>query len=77
VLYGHPFETVDAEGQEQALIAFFEAGGDDHFLSERGVDYVFYGPRERELGEFSIPGLEPIFSSGGVELYRWGDCQCR
>jgi len=76
VLYGHPFETVDAEEQEQALIDFFQAGGDDHFLSERGVDYVFYGPRERDLGDFSIPGLEPIFSSGDVELYRWGDCQC-
>ncbi len=76
VLYGHPFETVDAEEQEQALIDFFEASGDDHFLSERGVDYVFYGPRERELGEFSIPGLDLIFSSGDVELYRWGDCQC-
>jgi hypothetical protein len=76
VLYGHPFETVDAEEQEQALIDFFEASGDDHFLSERGADYVFYGPRERELGEFSIPGLKPIFSSEDVELYRWGDCQC-
>jgi hypothetical protein len=76
VLYGHPFETVDAEEQEQALIDFFEASGDDHFLSERGVDYIFYGPRERGLGEFSIPGLKPIFSSEDVELYRWGDCQC-
>jgi hypothetical protein len=76
VLYGHPFETVDAEEQEQALIGFFEAGGDDHFLSERGVDYVFFGPRERELGDFSIPGLKSVFSSDDVELYRWRDCQC-
>jgi hypothetical protein len=76
VIYGHPYETVNAEAEKQATIQFFREANSNEpfvqgFLSERGVDFVFYGPRERLLG--SLPQMEsliPVFSAGGVEMYQ-------
>ena len=72
VLYGHPFETVDAQKEEQALITFFKRGGSDDFLTSRKADYLFYGPREQALGNLSLSGLQPVYISGDVTVYRWG-----
>jgi hypothetical protein len=74
VIYGHPFETVDAEMQEAVVTGFYagrETGGRlAVFLQEQGVDYVFYGPRERALGELAQPeGWRPAFESQGVIIY--------
>jgi hypothetical protein len=55
VLYGHPFETIKAEEKKALVEKFFREG----IGSRAGREivwlyhpvYVFYGPRERELGE--------------------------
>jgi hypothetical protein len=55
VLYGHPFETIKAEEKKALVEEFFREG----IGSRAGREivwlyhpvYVFYGPRERELGE--------------------------
>lgn len=50
VLFGHPFETKDARYWEETVIRFYE-GPDtrpDKILGQ--VDYVFYGPREKQMG---------------------------
>jgi hypothetical protein len=47
VLYGHPFETVNAKENEQMVTEFFSNGAK---LQVNIVDYIFFGPRERELG---------------------------
>jgi hypothetical protein len=71
VLYGHPFETVHAEQQEQLLIDFYAgrtAPGD--FVQANGVTYVFVGPRERALmpGDLALPW--PVaFAQGDVAIY--------
>ena len=42
-------------------------------LDEYSVAYVFYGPRERELGSYSPSSsgyLEPIFDNELVTIYR-------
>jgi hypothetical protein len=68
VLYGHSFETVDAEEQE-ALVTGFYADGESSvqlaaFLQAQGVDYVFYGPREHDLGDLAMPeGWRPAFEA--------------
>jgi hypothetical protein len=70
VIYGHPFETVNAEWEKASVIAFFETGN-EAYLFERDVDYIFYGPREDALGD-SLPlrVLETVFDSGDVTIYQ-------
>ncbi len=74
VLYGHPFETVDAEAQEALVTGFYADGKTSAqlaaFLQAQGIDYVFYGPRERALGELAVPeGWHPAFETQDVIVY--------
>jgi hypothetical protein len=54
VLYGHPFETIKAKEKKALVEAFFREGIGGQ--AEREIArlyrpaYLFYGPRERELG---------------------------
>jgi hypothetical protein len=52
VIYGHPYETVNAEVEKAQVTHFFQGGSlsSPAFLEHRRVDYLFYGPRERRLG---------------------------
>ncbi|MFH1958601.1 MAG: hypothetical protein ABIJ15_09035 [bacterium] len=34
------------------------------------VDYVFYGPREKELFPFFRPQTRPVYRDGWVEIYK-------
>jgi hypothetical protein len=74
VLYGHPFETPGADDALAAVRALFQArNGFDGLnkLQRLGIEYVFYGFRERSLGEPAWLGLlENVASFQGVELYR-------
>jgi hypothetical protein len=56
VIYGHPFETANAEAEKAQLIHFFkgEIADPSDFLEKSQVDFLVYGPRERKLG--SLPG---------------------
>jgi hypothetical protein len=74
VIYGHPYETVQAERNKQAVEAVYSGTWTRSqtlgFLTEQGVDYIFYGPQERALGDITnLPGLSPVFQSGNVLLY--------
>lgn len=68
VIYGHPFETVNAAA-EKAVVETYFAAPDPALLVQRQVDVVFYGPRERKLGGRAPQGLPVVFESGGVTLY--------
>lgn len=76
VLYGHPFETVDAEVEQTAVTSFFANAAANplaaqDFLAKRKIDYVFYGPREQLLGQMpGLPELSVIYSQAGVTIYR-------
>jgi len=77
VLYGHPFETVDAD-QEKELVESFYSESSNAFLGdvlkERGVDFIFYGPRETALGYPRVlQNLTVAFSQGEVALFAVGD----
>jgi hypothetical protein len=74
VIYGHPFETVDAKANEEAVIAAYSGQHDaldvEQFLEKEGVDLVFYGPRERSLGALpSISPLMPVYQHGAVTIF--------
>jgi hypothetical protein len=67
VLYGHPYETVNAVQRENQVLDYFSGtGGED-----ADADFLFYGPRERGLGEIA-PQLDHdlIYEAGGVQIYR-------
>jgi asparagine N-glycosylation enzyme membrane subunit Stt3 len=72
VVYGHPYETVEADRKRQLVDNFF-AGKTDRvtLLRDTPINYVLIGPRERRLGSVD-PALLPIhavFTSGDVILY--------
>jgi hypothetical protein len=68
VVYGHPYETVEAERKRQMAADFF-AGQGDRAAVLREVNYVFVGPRERALGQVDVSDLRVVFESGDVAVY--------
>jgi hypothetical protein len=70
VMYGHPIETIDADYREVELVEFFSKGsgqGDNVILSQ--ADYIFFGPREKDIGEFfEIAGWQSVFDEDGVHI---------
>lgn len=77
VIYGHPFETVDAAQEKQAVTDFFTGSVEmdrEGFLAERQVDYVLYGERERRFQPGQVPAaLQTVFSGGTVVIYAVPD----
>ncbi|MBW8011446.1 MAG: hypothetical protein FVQ83_09430 [Chloroflexi bacterium] len=78
VLYGHPFETLNAVAQEAAVTNFFSTDQSQEqaagFLSENDVDFIFVGPRELSMGDVSwLADWPPVYQAGGVSIYAVGD----
>jgi hypothetical protein len=73
VIYGHPYETVDAKASKLAVTKFYESNGQT--LGDLGrfdIDYVFWGPREQALGSrLDRPNLRQVYQSGDVIVYAW------
>jgi hypothetical protein len=75
VLYGHPFETINAKEEKKAITDFFSGDMDTEngslYLKTKQVDWIFYGPREREIGLPEIfNGKQPSRQIGNVSLYN-------
>ncbi|MDY7076643.1 MAG: hypothetical protein SXV54_06915 [Chloroflexota bacterium] len=77
VVYGHPFETVDAERRKAQVEASWAGEMSpqerEAFLQENGVGYVLVGPREwalgaEEQGSGGAGGL--VFEAGDVRVYE-------
>ncbi len=73
VIYGHPFETIRAETAKNAVTLFYKSGGQVvSDLDQYGIDYVFWGPREQDLGSrLDWSNLRPVHQSGAVTVYAW------
>lgn len=70
VIYGHPFETVEAETRRMAVEDYFAGRtslGD--FSARYAVDYIFYGPREKLLGVPDLTAWRAVFQQGDVTIY--------
>jgi len=74
-VYGHPFETIDAEKERIFVENFFQgdlsAEMSQDNLDLKGVDYIFY---EVDLtqdfsGRMRVMGNPLVFSNGKVEIY--------
>jgi len=75
VLYGHPFETPDADTQKALVESIYAWDGSiedgRRLLSDQGIDLIFYGQRERAIGRPTwLEGLPRVFQSGNVEIYE-------
>ena len=76
MIIGHGPESVGLKELSGQITKFYSQYTADTFrqeyISEHGVDYVFWGPNERQLGSwepFSNDFLERIYSAGGYEIY--------
>ncbi len=70
VIYGHPFETINAEVEKNAVEQFFSGNFDDttaeDFLISKGVSVILFGPREQSLGP--LPSVNSV-----SEMQQIGD----
>ncbi len=77
VVLGHWAETVDYEQRTAEVAQFYQAATSDAWrldlLEQYGVDYVWWGPRERELGDFlpeTAVYLTPIYQNETITIFR-------
>jgi hypothetical protein len=72
VLYGHPFETVDATNMESAVVDFLNGRINlEKIPISRDVDLIFYGPREHEFGKIDFESdYEIVYSSEGIQIFN-------
>lgn len=83
VIYGHPYETVNAETAKATVTAFFTGemtpSQAAFLLQARSVDYILVTPREREVGADSPllvgeglgerSNLKLLFTTDTVQIY--------
>ena len=75
VVYGHPFETIDAPIREALVNSFFagqlSSAGAEALLADFGVTHIFSGPRERvtDVVRWLPPFAVPVYSSEGVTIF--------
>jgi hypothetical protein len=77
VLYGHPFETIEAEKKRALAEAFYQAQTEESvrrgIIESDHINYVFYGPRESALSGGALettPLLSEAYTNPGVTIYQ-------
>lgn len=77
VMYGHPFETLDALVQKEKITRFYSGGYStaqaEDVLAKSVVQYVFWGPREQAMG--ALPGLKElvkVYDVDGTAIFKVG-----
>ncbi|MFN2270602.1 MAG: hypothetical protein ACK2US_07195 [Anaerolineae bacterium] len=77
VFVGHGPETVHFDEKKALMARFFDATTDDtwrqELLEEYGIDYVFWGPAERQVGDFdpqAVAYLREIYAAGGYAIFE-------
>lgn len=74
VLYGHPFETVDAAAQKAKVTSLLTgelpAGAAIEEITALKLNYVFYGPSEKSYGSPAFLGSLPtVYQNPDVTIY--------
>ena len=78
VVIGHGPETAHVAELLPAVGRFYSSADDDErrqLLAEQSVTYVFWGPAERELGDWDpgqLPDLIRVYEDQGYEVFRVG-----
>ena len=74
VIYGHPFETINAEEEEKMVTRFYEQYLSDteaiDFVNERKIDYIYFGQNESALGTPQyLNHFDLIYDHNQVKIY--------
>jgi hypothetical protein len=72
VVYGHPFETLNAVVKKQQVLDWYDGQTADcaDLITEYSVQYVIVGPLEQELGQTDcLDNLSQVFQAGSVIVY--------
>jgi hypothetical protein len=72
VVYGHPYETLDADNKRQQVESWFNGSAADcsALIGQYNVRFVIYGPQEQRLGQTNcLSGLQEVAQSGRVSVY--------
>jgi hypothetical protein len=72
VIYGHPYETIRADQEEEWVLSFYRDTGivSGERLAVRGVDYVMYGQREQQIGgDLVFDSFPLVYQAGDVSVY--------
>jgi uncharacterized membrane protein len=76
VVLGHWTETVDYEEKAAAVARFFSAETEENWrqqlLERYQVDYVWFGPRERALGDYDPHAsqfLKSVYTDGAFTIF--------
>lgn len=76
VIYGHPFETINAEIRRNQVQNYYEGSFTLsellQTLPEGRIDYILMGSREKRIGSPDLSSFERVFRSGDVEIYATG-----
>lgn len=77
VFVGHVSLTLNSQAKSALVEQFFAADTTDAqrqaILAGHGIDYVFYGNAERQLGAFApdaVPYLESVYANEAIQIYR-------
>lgn len=75
VIYGHGFETINAQEEFNAVMEYFSGSmtleQKEQFYQERGIDYLYYGPREQKIGLIDpVNDLNLVYENHKVKIYR-------
>jgi hypothetical protein len=78
VVYGHPFETVDADAKRTEVEAYWagemDLGDREAFLRRNRVRIIFVGPRELAIGDWTPEeagaAVTLMYEADDVRLYR-------
>jgi hypothetical protein len=77
-IYGHPFETVDAQAEKELVEKYYSGSMSAQearaMIEQRSVDYVFSGPREQEMSlahvSLLFEQLEMAHENSTIIIYR-------
>ena len=74
VLYGHPFETLNAEMEEEAVRGFYSSGNNIEeqltFIQDNEIDIILYGNREEIIGfPQYLNQLTLLYSNEKIKIY--------
>jgi hypothetical protein len=77
VFVGHGPETVHVEEKQAQMLRFFDASAGDAWrqdlIAEHSIDYVFWGPAERQMGDFDprdVSYLRAVYDADGYVIFE-------
>jgi hypothetical protein len=74
VVYGHPFETVNAGKEKEKIESFYgnilSTDAIAQYLSDKKPDYIFWGPREQIIGKpLILDDLHIAYQNASIKIF--------